>query len=219
MAITSVVVKNISKQSQSLTIANLNIDPNEEQELVGLLTTEQIFKSEELSKQLRDDLISLKISRDDGSTRWATSDGFSLEQEWKGADDPATLPHEPLELGTTHPGLSLDGPNQVLSSNLVSQTEDGMMSKSDKFKLDSLGGIKSGTVSGVDFSGNPKKATVVFSVPYGVGNDQYSIVFGSGAGRRFTWEDKTPSGFVISANADTPFTESVDWDTLGYGEG
>jgi hypothetical protein len=219
MAITSVIIKNLDEKVQTLTKANMPLDPNEEQELIGILTVEQIFKSEEVSRMLRDLIVSLKITRDDGTVRWADSDGFNLLQEYFGADDPATLPHDPLTLGLLHPGLTLDVNDQKLSSNLASQTVDGMMSKSDKFKLDSLGGIKSGTVSGADFSGDPKKATVIFSIPYSSGNAQYSIVFGSGAGRRFTWESKTPSGFVINANANTPFTESVDWDTLGYGEG
>ncbi len=77
-------------------------------------------------------------------------------------------------------------------------------------------GIKSGSVRGTEFTGNPKTYKVTFTTPYS--NDEYSINITGEKNRTYTYENKTAASFVINANADTSFTEEVDWITIKYGE-
>lgn len=75
---------------------------------------------------------------------------------------------------------------------------------------------KSGVVSGTSFTGSPKKYTVTFTNAYP--NTNYAINITGGVNRTFTYESKSTTGFVINANANTDFTENVDWMTIGIGE-
>ena len=77
-------------------------------------------------------------------------------------------------------------------------------------------GIKAGTVAGASFSGNPKKFTVTFTSAYP--NTNYSITITGAINRSFTWESKLANGFTINSNANTSFTEDVNWITMSYGE-
>ena len=77
-------------------------------------------------------------------------------------------------------------------------------------------GIKSGFVSGIDFTGNPKTYKVIFTTPYS--NTDYSINITGVVNRNYTFQDKTAASFVINANANTSFTDIVDWTTIKYGE-
>jgi hypothetical protein len=77
-------------------------------------------------------------------------------------------------------------------------------------------GIKSNSVSGGSFAGNPKKYTVVFDNPYP--NTNYSISITGEVNRSFTYESKTTTGFTINANANTAFIPNVDWITMSFGE-
>lgn len=75
---------------------------------------------------------------------------------------------------------------------------------------------KAGTIAGSSFAGSPKKYTVTFSTVYP--NTNYSINIIGAVNRAFTYESKSTTGFVINANANTTFTENVDWMTVGIGE-
>ena len=77
-------------------------------------------------------------------------------------------------------------------------------------------GIKSGTVRGTEFSGNPKTYKVIFTNAYS--NDEYSINITGEDSRNYTYQNKTSSSFVINTNSNTPFTNQVDWVTIKYGE-
>jgi hypothetical protein len=77
-------------------------------------------------------------------------------------------------------------------------------------------GIKSGTVRGTEFSGNPKTYKVIFTNAYS--NDEYSINITGEDSRNYTYQNKTSSSFVINTNSNTSFTNQVDWVTIKYGE-
>tara|TARA_S200002703_G_scaffold24300_2_gene21100 strand:+ start:7416 stop:11396 length:3981 start_codon:yes stop_codon:yes gene_type:complete len=77
-------------------------------------------------------------------------------------------------------------------------------------------GIKSGFARGTDFTGNPKTYKVIFTTAYSDTN--YSINITGVVNRNYTFQDKTASSFVINTNANTPFTDIVDWTTIKYGE-
>ncbi len=77
-------------------------------------------------------------------------------------------------------------------------------------------GIKSGVVRGTDFTGNPKTYKVIFTTPYT--NNEYSINITGISNRNYTYQDKTNASFVINTNANSSFTEEVDWVTIKYGE-
>lgn len=75
---------------------------------------------------------------------------------------------------------------------------------------------KSGKVSGNSFSGSPKKYNVVFVTPFDSTN--YSVIITGAANRKWTYENKTSSGFTINANANLAFTEEVSWLATQLGE-
>jgi len=77
-------------------------------------------------------------------------------------------------------------------------------------------GLKSNTVAGTSFTGNPKIFDVVFVTAYP--NTNYSIQITGGISRTFTYANKTTTGFRINSNANPSFTENVDWVTKSYGE-
>lgn len=77
---------------------------------------------------------------------------------------------------------------------------------------------KAGMVSGSTFSGNPDKATVVFSTNFPDNNYAISIV--ATVNRTWTIENKTLSGFTINSNANPGFaSHQVYWTATEIGEG
>ena len=77
-------------------------------------------------------------------------------------------------------------------------------------------GIKSGTIRGTEFTGNPKTYKIIFTTAYS--DTDYSINITGGANRTYTYQDKTTASFVINTNANSSFTDFVDWVTIKYGE-
>ena len=77
-------------------------------------------------------------------------------------------------------------------------------------------GIKSGTIRGTEFTGNPKTCKIIFTTAYS--DTDYSINITGGANRTYTYQDKTTASFVINTNANSSFTNQVDWVTIKYGE-
>lgn len=77
-------------------------------------------------------------------------------------------------------------------------------------------GIKSGSVRGTEFTGNPKTYKVIFTTPYP--DTDYSINITGSINRNFTFESKTAASFIINSNSNTAFSDNVDWTTIKYGE-
>lgn len=77
-------------------------------------------------------------------------------------------------------------------------------------------GIKAGQVNASSFSGSPLLYQVTFGTAYP--NTNYSIAISAEDARLFTYQNKTASGFKISANSATPLTSEVSWMTMVTGE-
>jgi hypothetical protein len=75
---------------------------------------------------------------------------------------------------------------------------------------------KSGVVTGVSFTGNPKTFAVVFTAAYPDAN--YIINLSGVDSRLYTFESKTAAGFTINTNANTAIAGDVDWFTTPTGE-
>lgn len=75
--------------------------------------------------------------------------------------------------------------------------------------------VKSGTIPGGSFTGNPKIYDVVFGSSF---TGDYSIsVIGEDV-RVWSYESKTLSGFRINSNADQPLVGSIYWQAILNGE-
>lgn len=66
------------------------------------------------------------------------------------------------------------------------------------------------------FTGNPKKAVVVFASP--MASASYSINISGTDTRIWAWESKLATGFTINTNANQALTANVDWDVVADGE-
>lgn len=82
--------------------------------------------------------------------------------------------------------------------------------------IPSLPKIKSGKISGSLFGGNPRTASVVFSMPYT--NTNYAVSIIGGDARQWTLEQVSASGFTISTNSKMPLADYVYWTAIGSGE-
>lgn len=91
----------------------------------------------------------------------------------------------------------------------------GFMSATDKTKLNALV-TKSGIVAAGTFAGNPKKATVTFSVAFA--SASYNVAITGADARTWTIESKVAGSFVISANANQALTGDVYWQAQLNGE-
>lgn len=69
---------------------------------------------------------------------------------------------------------------------------------------------KSGFLTAGDFSGNPKTASVAFSIAFPTTNFAV-FINGSTDVRNWTYESVTSSGFVINTNANKALTGNVSW--------
>lgn len=133
MAVTSVKVRNISQTDQLISEVGLLLYPQEEQELIGLRTVEEISKSFDLAKMLALNVISVQITRDDGSVRFAHSDGFTLESEFLESDDDTGSviiePHAIQHLPNGGDPLATGTPVDVGTANAIGTANS--FSKSD----------------------------------------------------------------------------------------
>jgi hypothetical protein len=75
---------------------------------------------------------------------------------------------------------------------------------------------KSGVVIAGAFSGNPKKANVVFTTAFTDAN--YSVALLGNSSRTWSIEGETATGFTINSNANTAPTSSIYWMTTKNGE-
>lgn len=69
---------------------------------------------------------------------------------------------------------------------------------------------KADYITYTSWTGDPKKAVVVFNQPYPVGS-VYSVVVSGKDNRTWTIENDTEVGFTINANANMPISSSVFW--------
>ena len=76
--------------------------------------------------------------------------------------------------------------------------------------------IKSGIVSSGSFSGNPDKATVIFTTAFSDNN--YSVTVTGEDSRSWTIESKSSTGFVINSNSNTPLSNNTFWQAISVGE-
>jgi hypothetical protein len=118
----------------------------------------------------------------------------------------------PIAVGTNDPSYTSAFTATTYSANTLTSTRvDGTTS------VATIGlTTKAGVVLGSSFAGNPKKYTVTFTDAYP--NTNYAINITGAVNRTFTYESKSTTGFVINTNANTTFTESVDWMTIGIGQ-
>jgi hypothetical protein len=123
-----------------------------------------------------------------------------------------TIAGEPIAVGTNDLGYKKAITGFTYGSNVLTGTSvDGSVTTT------TIGlKTKAGTIAGASFAGSPKKYSVTFSTAYP--NTNYSINITGGVNRTFTYESKSTTGFIINANANTVFTENVDWMTIGIGE-
>jgi hypothetical protein len=123
-----------------------------------------------------------------------------------------TTASNPIAVGTNDLGYlnSITGITYSANTLTATRVSGGTVTATIGLK------IKSNSVAGSSFAGNPKVYDVVFTTAYADTN--YSIQITGGANRTFTYENKTTTGFRINANANLAFTESVDWTTTAYGE-
>ena len=134
---------------------------------------------------------------------------------------PRTLPFE----DTYTSGTTFASNQAILTRNdgteifkLSGGTENVVLSSpsTNQIKIDLDLGIKAGTVRGPQFTGNPKTYIVTFTTPYS--SIFYSINITGGSSRSYTFESKTSAGFVINTNANSSFTDFVDWTTIKHSE-
>lgn len=76
--------------------------------------------------------------------------------------------------------------------------------------------IKTGTVTGGSFAGNPKTFAVTFSTPFP--NTNYTIAISGGNNRSWSFSSKATTGFTINANANAALSNNVDWTCISTGE-
>ena len=134
---------------------------------------------------------------------------------------PRTLPFE----DTYTSGTTFASNQAILTRNdgteifkLSGGTENVVLSNpsTNQIKIDLDLGIKAGTVRGPQFTGNPKTYIVTFTTPYS--SIFYSINITGESSRSYTFESKTSAGFVINTNANSSFTDFVDWTTIKHSE-
>jgi hypothetical protein len=123
-----------------------------------------------------------------------------------------TLASNPIAVGTNDSGYLSSYTGATYSANTLSLNSINNTTDTVTIGLRQ----KAGTVAGASFTGNPKKYTVTFTNAYP--NTNYSIQITGAVNRSFTYESKSTTGFVINTNANTTFTENVDWFTIGFGE-
>jgi hypothetical protein len=74
--------------------------------------------------------------------------------------------------------------------------------------------IKSGTVSGASFAGNPKIFTVTFGTAFPDTNYSVSVI--SEESRSWTFQSKLAGSFVMNSNANLALTLNVDWTATAH---
>lgn len=107
-------------------------------------------------------------------------------------------------------GDQAGGSLHALATTLVA----GFMSDADKTKLDSIKVLKvyANTVLATAFSGNPKKAAVLFTTP--LPSTDYTITITSADVRVWTFESKATTGFTINSNSNQGLFGEVHWQVI-----
>jgi hypothetical protein len=76
--------------------------------------------------------------------------------------------------------------------------------------------IKSGTVAGASFAGNPKIFTVTFNTAFPDTNYSVSVI--SEESRSWTFQSKLAGSFVMNSNANLALTLNVDWIATAHND-
>lgn len=85
----------------------------------------------------------------------------------------------------------------------------------EKFSMD-VPTIKSGTVPGATFVGNPKIFTVTFGTAFLDTN--YSVTITAEDNRTFTFQTKLAASFVMNSNANLALVGDVDWTATAHND-
>lgn len=113
-------------------------------------------------------------------------------------------------------------PNYATSASTITSSGTGTPGAVDKFaRADHVHPTnflrdKSGLVRPFEFSGNPKRATVLFTAPFP--DARYSVTISSSEGRTWLVENQSSSGFEINSQANTGFVGTVYWQAKQNGE-
>ena len=76
--------------------------------------------------------------------------------------------------------------------------------------------VKSGTVAGASFAGNPKIFTVTFGTAFPDTNYSVSVI--SVESRTWTFQSKLAGSFVMNSNANLALTADVDWIATAHND-
>lgn len=76
--------------------------------------------------------------------------------------------------------------------------------------------IKSGTVAGPSFAGNPKIFTVTFGTAFPDTN--YAVTITAEDNRTFTFQTKLAASFVMNSNANLALVGDVDWTATAHND-
>jgi hypothetical protein len=97
---------------------------------------------------------------------------------------------------------------------LATSSAAGFLSTSDKDKLDSIHVLKvyANKLLATAFSGNPKKAAVVFTTA--LPSSGYSLTATSADARVWTFENRTLAGFTLNSNSAQPLSGEVHWQAI-----
>jgi hypothetical protein len=119
----------------------------------------------------------------------------------------ATAPIKPQYGGAT---------SNVTSKQVGSPGSLDESARSDHVHATNLLKDKSGQVLPFSFTGNPKKATVTFGLPFPGG--AYSVSLESNEGRHWLIENPTLAGFTVSAQSNRSIIGTVYWVAKIHGE-
>lgn len=75
---------------------------------------------------------------------------------------------------------------------------------------------KAGSITNTSFTGNPRRAPVIFTTPFSTTN--YAITISGEDSRAWSIEGKVVGGFTASANSNVGLAGTTYWIATAYGE-
>ena len=124
---------------------------------------------------------------------------------------------------TGTPKLSYDdgGPDDFVFSEQVVVPDAGIAThainrQTGDARYHALASVKSGTVAGATFAGNPKVFTVTFNTAFPDTN--YAVSIEGEDNRNWTFQTKLAGSFVMNANANLALVGDVDWAAIAHND-
>ena len=121
--------------------------------------------------------------------------------------------------GDTHAfvGDSFDGTGVTdFTVPLANAGTEALHQNAGDARYQALGSIKSGTVAGATFAGNPKIFTVTFNTAFPDTN--YAVTITAEDNRTFTFQTKLAGSFVMNSNANLALVGDVDWTATAHSD-